>query len=669
MKTLRIFLTLLLLALTAPLARATVTNSVSSTTIAGTGSLTLFTFNFIGVTANDITVIYTDAAGNETVVPQGQYTLQLNSALPGNIWGIGGSVTYPLVGSPIANGTTLTISRTVPNTQTVSSNQGQAFPTAVEGGLDLLAMQIQQLTATGHLLQASPADTCATLGFLPQAVQRANQVIGFDGTGCNPVAVSTLPSATVSSAMQPVISAASLGAGRTAFGLGTMATENFGAALQDDGAGNARVNFATASDATNQTVTSAFHLTQRFATAGITYTLPLSSTVWNGFGFWVTALSGQVTLSPNASDNFSGMGSGVALIILPGQNVFLATNATGTWWAQNVQLVGSTTPLNMQISATAASNQLTIAVKNLNGNDPSATSPVLVGFRSETLTSGNTIIGTITAPLSFTLNTTSSMGCTTAVACRLWGEMICQTESSGACTSVLVGVSSQSTATACYPLSEYDLQTTGSGTGGGTTINTIQTSVSALSSKAIRIAFYVEDTWTSSVGWGTPSVVQVFGAGVPKPCQVVQTISSAPIASTTNIQTTQTQTAITAAITPTSALNLIEAHCTCAVATGAASSGILQMSRGTTPKLFGSVGFIGQAGSGTTAWMMPLTGFDKPASTSAQSYYVFGECSGNNDCVTNDPSGGFQPSSQLILQEIMGALEPDNDNGLIRKAA
>jgi hypothetical protein len=656
MRTLRTILVLLLLALAAPLAQATVSNSVSSVTIAGNASQTVFPFNFIGVAPNDIAVIFTDAAGNQTTIAQGQYTLSLNAALPGNIWGIGGSVTYPLVGSPIANGTTLTIARTVPNTQTVSSNQGQAFPTAVEGGLDLLAMQIQQLSVTGRVLESSPADTCSSLGFLPNAVQRANQVLGFDGTGCNPVAVSTLPAGVVSSAMQPVVNAASLAAGRTAFGLGALATEGIGAALQDDGASNARVNFGTVQDATSQSVIASFHLTQRFATAAATYTLPLSSTLWNGFGFWVTALNARVTLSPNAADSFSGMSSGGAFILLQGQNAFVTTNATGTWFVQNVQLVGSSSPLNMQISATVASNKLTVAVKTLAGNDPSPSSPVIVGFRSQTLTSGNTIVGTITAPLSFALNATSSMGCTTTVACRLWGELICQTESSGVCTSVLVGLSVQSTAGACYALMENILQSTGSGTGGGTTINTIQTSVSALSNKAIRIAFFVEATWVNSVGWSTsPTIVQVFGPGIARPCQPLN-VFTGTTSLATSCSGTNTATNLAVGITPSSTVNLVEADADWAANSGTTGSftQYFRMARGAGPVYFGTEGpFTGAVGASTinVNWGGHLTGLDAPATTSLVNYQVY--------CVNN---GGvnFNALTQPLyikVKEIMGALE------------
>jgi hypothetical protein len=333
--------------------RATVTSAQSSVVIGGNGSITNFTFPFIGVASNDITVIYTDANGNQTTLtPNTQYTIVVNAPLPGAIWGLGGSVTYPLVGSPIASGTTITIARTLPYLQTVSSNQGQAFPTAVEAALDLLSMQIQQLDALfGRGIAIPVSDSCGSLGPLPAAAQRANQLLGFDSTGCNPIAVSTLPSGTVSSAMQPVVNAGSLSLGRAAFGLGSFATENLnggtcgGASIQDDGSGGgtngvgwARVVLGTVGDATNQSVTCAFHLTQRAATGAITYTLPrASTTLFNGFGFWIYALpsGGPVTVTPNASDNFVGLSSGTSLTLQPGTWLWLTTNAasSATWYA------------------------------------------------------------------------------------------------------------------------------------------------------------------------------------------------------------------------------------------------------------------------------------------------------------------------------------------------
>lgn len=131
----------------------TISTSSSQTTLGGNGATTAFNFSFIAGSASNIQVIYTDALSNQSVLSPSQYTLVLNAAAPGQIWGVGGSVTYPIVGSPIANGTSITIRRIVPITQTTSiSNQGDFYPQVVEAAMDTLCLEIQQVAArTGQL--------------------------------------------------------------------------------------------------------------------------------------------------------------------------------------------------------------------------------------------------------------------------------------------------------------------------------------------------------------------------------------------------------------------------------------------------------------------------------------------------------------------------------------
>lgn len=200
--------------------RATVSSAATSVVGTGNGATTVFNFPFIGVSPNDIVVTYIDAGGNQTTLGTTAYTLTLNAAPAGQIWGLGGTVTYPLAGSPIATGTQLVITRSVPLLQTTSlSNQGSFFPQAVEQALDLVVMEFQGVaTSLGRSLQVSINDTCAPLGLLPVASQRANQIIGFDGTGCNPIAAQP-SSALVSSAMQPVVAAASIGVAQALLGI------------------------------------------------------------------------------------------------------------------------------------------------------------------------------------------------------------------------------------------------------------------------------------------------------------------------------------------------------------------------------------------------------------------------------------------------------------------
>lgn len=321
---------------------ATITTTASTVTAAGNGATTVFNYSFVAGQASYIQVTYTNSSGVATIVPSSQYTLVINPPAAGQVWGIGGNVTYPLVGSPIASGTTLTITRTVPLTQAVSSNQGQLFPLAVEQALDILEMEIQQIaTVSGYNLTGNISDPAGLTYSAPPVAQRAGLIMAWDAQG-NVIAASAAPSGIISSAMQPVVSASTLANGRSAFGLGSMATENInsgsqgGNSLQDDGSGNARVALPTVSDSVNTTVTCSFYLTQRIATGPITYTLPRANTCFRGFGFWVRAVGGgSITLTPNSNDQFYGQASGVSATIMPGRAVFVTTDAanTGTWYA------------------------------------------------------------------------------------------------------------------------------------------------------------------------------------------------------------------------------------------------------------------------------------------------------------------------------------------------
>lgn len=118
--------------------------SLSTTTnkviYSGNGATTVWPFSFPVLDADHLGVIFTNAAGAETAVAASAYTVTGIGAPAG------GSVTYPLSGTPIPAGTKLTLIRTVPYTQdTVLSNQGGYYPEVVERRFDEIYMALQQL--------------------------------------------------------------------------------------------------------------------------------------------------------------------------------------------------------------------------------------------------------------------------------------------------------------------------------------------------------------------------------------------------------------------------------------------------------------------------------------------------------------------------------------------
>lgn len=152
----------------------TVSTTTSTITYSGNGVTTSFTFPFIGVAAADIEVTYTDPDGVVTILPDTTYTLVLNAAAVGSLWGIGGTVTYPILGTPIPVDSTLRITRILPYTQTISiSNQGSFYPQAVEQALDKLELQIQQIADPTQ--SAADAEAAATSAALSAAEALASE--------------------------------------------------------------------------------------------------------------------------------------------------------------------------------------------------------------------------------------------------------------------------------------------------------------------------------------------------------------------------------------------------------------------------------------------------------------------------------------------------------------
>lgn len=176
----------------------TVSTTTSTVTYIGNGATTIFSFPFIGVDAADIEVTYTDTNGTATVLSPSQYTLVINPVPLGQLWGIGGSVTYPITGSPVVPipvDASLAITRILPYEQNVSiANQGAFYPRVIERGLDLLELQIQQLATGFAYTLKTPVSDPEPPNTLPGYLLRANGYLAFDEDG-QPI-ITTAPSVT-----------------------------------------------------------------------------------------------------------------------------------------------------------------------------------------------------------------------------------------------------------------------------------------------------------------------------------------------------------------------------------------------------------------------------------------------------------------------------------------
>lgn len=125
----------------------TISTTAGQQIFLGNGATNPFSFSLTAAPENatlaqalaNLQLTYTDTSGNQTILSSGSYSIAFNANY------VGGQVTYPLTGSPIANQTSLQLRRIVPFQQlTTIADQGDFAPTVIESALDSLELQIQQ---------------------------------------------------------------------------------------------------------------------------------------------------------------------------------------------------------------------------------------------------------------------------------------------------------------------------------------------------------------------------------------------------------------------------------------------------------------------------------------------------------------------------------------------
>lgn len=240
---------------------------------------------------------------------------------------------------------------------------------------------------------------------------------------------------------------------------------------------------------------------------------------------------------------------------------YAAPNKDGTL-ALISDIGASTSPSNLTLVASVAGNALTIAIKGFDGNDPSASSPVSIPFRSVTASSGDVDVLTLTAATSLVISSGSTVGFTSATAGRLWivGINDGGTFRLGA-VNVLSGTSIMALRDGIYS------STAEGGAGGADSAQVIYTGT-AVTSKALTILGYLEATEATAGTWATaPSLVKTLSPGDSLPGEPVQvrrsTVGTLVTGSTqvpidnTIPQITEGDQYMSLAVTPTSAANLL----------------------------------------------------------------------------------------------------------------
>jgi hypothetical protein len=197
----------------------TVNTQTNKISYAGNGSTFTWTFSFPGVAASNIFVFITNAAGVVTQIPANSYAVNLNAPVDPNPTSLGGTVTYPILGAPLAAGNTITIVRELPEIQSASiANQSVIYPPVIEQEFDYLTLISQQLSES--LTRAVKVDIAdQPMASLPALAFRINQPAVFDSHGNLTAGGIPGGGVLISPVMIPVVGAPTLILARQAMGV------------------------------------------------------------------------------------------------------------------------------------------------------------------------------------------------------------------------------------------------------------------------------------------------------------------------------------------------------------------------------------------------------------------------------------------------------------------
>jgi hypothetical protein len=299
------------------------------------------------------------------------------------------------------------------------------------------------------------------------------------------------------------------------------------------------------------------------ATSTFTQTLDAAATLGDGWFCSYRVESGAtITFDPNSTENIDGAttkavtGPSSGLIFCNGSNFFtvgfVATSLT------------TTVPRlleNLGLAVTMAANAVTIALKGADGNDPSASNLVGIGFRHATLTNGQASKVQVSAAASVAISSGSTGGSVSAEASRVW---IAAINNAG---TVELAWSIRRSGTSVLPIDEGNvISTTAEGGAGAADTAGVWYSTTARSNVPFTILGYFDSTQATAGTWATSATSVVVNPEY-RPGDVVQVqrnVTGAVATGTTTLpnddtvpQNTEGDQYMTQAITPTSASNLL----------------------------------------------------------------------------------------------------------------
>lgn len=184
-------------------------------------------------------------------------------------------------------------------------------------------------------------------------------------------------------------------------------------------------------------------------------------------------------------------------------------------------LVSTGMPFNHGLSASVASNALTINLTTKSGGTPSSSSPVVIPFRSATTTTGTITPLAVTAATSITISSGSTLGTISDSLVRVWvvGFNDDGTFRLGVINCLKSGDTSPSIYTLRPDVVASSVQDAGLGFADSSA--TFYTNSAAVSSKPFCILGYVECEIVTAGTWTTPTNITPIRYSTPLPGTVL----------------------------------------------------------------------------------------------------------------------------------------------------
>ena len=342
------------------------------------------------------------------------------------------------------------------------------------------------------------------------------------------------------------------------------------------------------------------------------------------------SLSGtaQVAISPAAED-FPGVGT-------------------------STPFLSHASPVQIGLSASVASNLLTVALKGNDGSDATSSRPIMIPFRDSTIANGGVTWVNVTSSLSISTNATgATLGTSNSVPFRLW--VVAFNNSGTVVLALWQAVTGGASPTAIASLNPFGVASSTAISGSATAAATFYTpNGTTVTSKSYCVLGYVEygsGLATAGTYASAPTKIQLLTDGVAMPSQVVQTRFSASNSVTTTTSSSFVATNSTTSITPTSAANVVFVQFSGSLSTANAGNlGQAQIHRGGTA--IGPLATVYSASSTLEAVTMASgCTIDAPQSTSSTTYDVRIRTVLGGTNTSYPPNSGYYAT--LIASEIM----------------